>query len=150
MSKYIVYSIIEAIIVGGVNAIFMCICGMQYIGLVSVAVGVTNLIPVFGPAIGAAVGGFVLLMVNPFHALIFLVFTAVLQTIDGYILKPKLFGETFGVSGLWILIAIVVGGRLAGMVGILLSIPAAAIIDLSIKTWREYWIKEIDVNEQVN
>lgn len=150
MSKYIVYSIIEAVIVGSVNATFMWICGMQYIGLVSVAVGVTNLIPVFGPVIGAAIGGFVLLLVNPLHALIFLIFTIVLQTVDGYILKPRMFGETFGVSGLWILIAIVIGGRIAGMVGILLSIPAAAIIDLSIKTWREYWSKEIDINEQVN
>lgn len=147
MSKYIVYSIIEAIIVGCTNAVIMWLFGMDYIGLVSFVVGVTNLIPAFGPAIGAIIGGFVLVLVNPFHSLIFLILTAVLQTIDGYILKPKLFGETFGVSGLWILIAIIIGGRIAGMIGILLSIPVVAIIDLSIRTWKDY---SADTNHEVN
>ena len=135
LSKYIIYSIIEGIIVAVINAILMAIFGMSYIGMVSVTVGVTNLIPTFGPMIGAVIGAFILLLVNPKHALIFLIITAIIQTFDGYILKPKLYGDTFGVSGLWILIGVIVGGRMFGVIGILLAIPVVAMIDLLIKTW---------------
>ena len=93
--------------------------------------GVTNLIPSFGPVIGAVIGGFILLLVNPWHALLFLGFTAVLQTLDGYVIKPKLFGDSLGVSGLLILISIVLFGNIFGVVGILLAIPLAAIIDFT-------------------
>ena len=68
-------------------------------------------------------------MVKPVHALFFVIFTIILQTIDGYVIKPKLFGGTLGVSGLWILIVIIAGGRIYGIVGILLAIPIAAILD---------------------
>ncbi|MBQ1548333.1 MAG: AI-2E family transporter [Lachnospiraceae bacterium] len=135
LSKYIIYSIIEGIIVAVINAILMAIFGMSYIGMVSVTVGVTNLIPTFGPMIGAVIGAFILLLVNPKHALVFLIITAIIQTFDGYILKPKLYGDTFGVSGLWILIGVIVGGRMFGVIGILLAIPVVAMIDLLIKTW---------------
>lgn len=133
LTRYIIFSIIDGLIVGIVNAIFMAIAGMSYGGLVSVIVGVTNLIPTFGPIIGAVIGAFILLLTKPVHALYFLIFTVILQTIDGYILKPKMFGETFGVSGLWILIAIIVGGRIFGVVGIVLAIPFVAIADYVIK-----------------
>ena len=126
--RYIVFSLFDGVIVGGANAIFMAICGMQYVGLVSVVCGVTNLIPSFGPVIGAVIGGFILLLVNPWHALLFLGFTAVLQTLDGYVIKPKLFGDSLGVSGLLILISIVLFGNIFGVV---LAIPLAAIIDFT-------------------
>ena len=129
--RYIVFSLLDGAIVGGANAVFMAICGMQYVGLVSVVCGVTNLIPSFGPVIGAVIGGFILLLVNPWHALLFLGFTAVLQTLDGYVIKPKLFGDSLGVSGLLILISIVLFGNIFGVVGILLAIPLAAIIDFT-------------------
>ena len=129
LNRYIIYDLIDGLIVGFINAIFMGLFGMQYIGLVSVVVGVTNLVPTFGPLVGGVIGVFILLMVRPWHALIFLIFTLILQTIDGYILKPKLFGNTFGVSGLLILLAIVIGGKIFGIIGILLAIPSAAICD---------------------
>ena len=124
-------SLLDGGIVGGANAVFMAICGMQYVGLVSVVCGVTNLIPSFGPVIGAVIGGFILLLVNPWHALMFLGFTAILQTLDGYVIKPKLFGDSLGVSGLLILVSIVLFGNIFGVVGILLAIPLAAIIDFT-------------------
>ena len=114
---------------GCINAIFMAIAGMQYIGLVSFIVAVANLLPTFGPIIGGVLGGFILLMVKPIHALMFIIFTIVLQFVDGYIIKPRLFGNTLGVSGLWILIAVIVAGEMFGVPGILLAIPGAAIID---------------------
>ena len=70
------------------------------------------------------------MLVEPWYAAAFLIFTAVLQTLDGYVIKPKLFGDSLGVSGLWILIGIVVGGKMLGVVGILLAIPTVAILDM--------------------
>ena len=128
LMNYLSQSLVESVIVGGVNAVFMVICGMQYVGLISIVVAVTNLIPTFGPIIGGVIGGFILLLVNPLHALIFIVFTLILQFVDGYILKPKLFSGSLGVSGLLILVAGIVLGRIYGVMGMLLSIPAAAIL----------------------
>ena len=133
LTRYLAFSIIDGIIVGLINALFMAVVGMQYTGLVSVIVGVTNLVPTFGPVIGALIGLLILILTDPMHALYFLIFTLILQTVDGYILKPKLFGETFGISGLWILIAIIVGGRIFGVIGIVLAIPFVAIGDYLIR-----------------
>ncbi|QFJ54500.1 AI-2E family transporter [Pseudobutyrivibrio xylanivorans] len=130
LNRYIVYNLIDASIIGIVNAIFMTIAGLPYVGLVSVFVAVTNIIPTFGPAIGALIGSFLLLLVEPWYAGAFLIFTLILQTLDGYVIKPKLFGDSLGVSGLWILIGIVAGGKMFGVVGILLAIPMVAILDM--------------------
>ena len=127
--RYIVYSLLDGAIVGGATAVFMAITQMQYVGLISFVCGITNLIPSFGPVIGGAIGAFILLLVNPWHALIFIIFASVLQTLDGYVIKPKLFGDSLGVSGLLILISIVLFGNIFGIVGILLAIPLAAIFD---------------------
>lgn len=79
--------------------------------------------------VGLVIGGFVLLMVNPTHALLFLVFTLVLQTLDGYVIKPRLFGNSLGVSGLWILVGVIVSGKMFGVIGILLAVPCVAVLD---------------------
>ncbi len=127
--RYIAFALIDALIVGVANFIFMTICGMSYKPLVSIVAGVTNLAPTFGPIIGCIIGAFILLLTDPWHALLFIIFTIVLQIFDGYILKPRLFGNTLGVPGILILIAIIVGGRIFGMWGIILAIPFAAILD---------------------
>ena len=145
LNRYIVFNLLDCLIVGGANAIFMAIVGMPYVGLVSFVVAVANLIPTFGPVIGALIGGFVLLMVNPWHALAFLIFTFILQTVDGYILKPKLFGDSLGVSGLWILVGVIVGGRAFGVIGILLAIPGVAILDF---LYREYFLPWLEAREK--
>ena len=142
--RYLAGDLLEALIVGTSNAIFMAICRLPYIGLISVIVGITNLAPTFGPIFGALVGSILLLLINPWYALWFLIFTAIIQTIDGYILKPKFFGDTLGVSPLLILITIILGGRLYGAIGIVLSIPFAAIVQCYIK---DFVIKSDD-NEQ--
>ena len=138
---FVVYSLLESVIVGGVNCIFMVILGMQYAGLVSVVVGVFNLIPTFGPIIGGLIGAFVLVLVNPINALIFIIFTVALQFVDAYILKPKIFGGSLGISGLLILAAVIVGGNMFGILGMLLAIPAAAILDL---LYNDYFLPFIE------
>lgn len=127
--RYIAFDIVDGMIIGVANFIFMSIMGMPYPILISLVVGITNLAPTFGPIVGGIIGGFILVLVNPILALWFIIFTIILQTIDGYIIKPKLFGDTLGIPGVWILIAIVVGSRILGVVGILLAIPFAAIVD---------------------
>ncbi|RKM55586.1 AI-2E family transporter [Butyrivibrio sp. X503] len=139
--RYISFDIIDGIIVGVVNFIYMVIAGQPYSVLISVIVAITNLAPTFGPIVGCAIGSFILVLVNPWYALWFIIFTIVLQTIDGYILKPRLFGESLGVSPLMILIAIILGGRLFGVPGILLAIPFAAILDF---VFKDYVIKKLE------
>ena len=131
--SYIVSSLIDAIIIGVLNLIFMSVMGMEYAGLISVVVAVTNLVPTFGPIVGGAVGALILLLVKPVHAIIFIIFTFVLQFIDPYFIKPKLFGNTLGVSGLLIVVSVLVCGRMFGVTGILLSIPLAAILSFVYK-----------------
>ena len=140
LSQYIGMTILEAIVVGVANAIFMWIFGMPYISLISVIIGATNLLPNIGPIIGCPLGMFILVLNEPRNALLFLVFTVILQTIDGYIIKPKLFGGTLGVPSSGILITIVVGGNLFGIVGILLAIPIAAILTFIYKEYFFPWL----------
>ena len=139
--RYIGVDVVDGIIVGVVNFLFMIIMRMPYAALISVIVGITNLAPTFGPIVGAVIGAFILVLVNPWYALWFLIFTIILQTIDGYILKPRLFGESLGVSALMVLISIIIGGRLFGVIGILFAIPFAAIIDF---VWKDYVIKKLE------
>ena len=135
---YISQSFMDALIIGAANAIFMAICKMPYIGLISVVVGVTNLIPNLGPAIGAVVGAFILLLAGPRYTVLFLVFCLILQSVDAYILKPRLFSSALGVSGVSILISTIVLGNMFGIVGVLLSIPVAAILNF---VYHEYFMK---------
>ena len=126
---FIIYDLLDGLIVGVANYMFMAIAQMPYAILISVAVGVTNLAPTFGPILGAVIGSFILLLINPWYALVFLIFTIALQTLDGYVIKPRLFGGQLGVPSIWILISLIVMGRMFGVPGILLAIPFAAIIN---------------------
>lgn len=129
MTTYVVSDILDGIIVAIVNSIFMIITGMPYMVLISIVVGVTNLIPTFGPFIGAFIGGLILLFASPQSVIPFLIFTLVLQLCDGYVIKPKLFGGALGVSGVWITLGIIVGAKLFGFTGVLLSVPFVAIVN---------------------
>ncbi len=139
--RYIAMDVVDGIVVGLLNFLFMIIMRLPYAALISVIVGVTNLAPTFGPLIGAVIGAFILVLINPWYALWFLIFTIILQTLDGYIIKPRLFGGSLGVSSLMILIAIILGGRLFGVGGILIAIPVAAIIDF---IWQDFVIKRLE------
>ena len=118
---------------------------MDYAALISVIVGLTNLAPTFGPLVGALVGSLFLVFVNPWYALWFIIFTIILQTIDGYVIKPKLFGNTLGVSSLWILISIIVLGRIFGIPGILIAIPFAAISDI---IYKEFLLNKLESRKE--
>ena len=129
-----IFTLLDSLIVGVINAVAIIVLRLPHIGLISIIVGVTNMIPTFGSVIGGVIGALFLLLSNPLYAVIFLAITLVLQIFDGYIIKPKLFGNSLGISGLLILLAIVTLGKAFGMGGLLLAIPIAAIYDF---TYRE-------------
>ena len=149
--RYISCDLLDGVAVGLVNYFFMIITGMPYAVLISVVVGLANLVPTFGPIVGGASGALILLLVNPKYVLWFLIFTVILQTIDGYILKPHLYGDTLGVSPLWILVCIILGGRIFGMAGVILAIPFAAISDYIFheQVWRKVTEKNRLMEEEM-
>lgn len=126
-SGFIAGKILDSLIIGVLCYIGMLIFRMEYPLLISVIVGVTNIIPFFGPFIGAIPSILILLIVNPVSALWFAVFILVLQQLDGNVIGPLILGDYVGISPLWIMISIVIGGGLFGFIGMLLSVPVFAL-----------------------
>ena len=120
--------IIDSAIIGIICYIVCSILKMPYIVLVSVVVGVTNIIPVFGPFIGGIPTALIILLVSPTKALIYVIFIIVLQQIDGNIIGPKILGSSIGINGFWIMFAILLGGGLFGVVGMILAVPLFAVL----------------------
>lgn len=127
-NRYVRCTLLDAVIIGLGAFIFLLIMRMPYAALIAVVVGVTNIIPTFGPMIGGAVGMFFLVLDKPLNALWFFIFICVWQSIDGMIIKPRLFSGSLGIPGVWTLVLIILGGKVAGMLGILLAVPLAAIL----------------------
>ena len=126
--NYIVGSLIDSFIVGVAVYIACVICSIPYSPLIAVIVGVTNLVPVFGPFIGAIPSIFFVLVAEPIKAIPLAIIILVIQQIDGNVIKPIVLGDTVGLSSFWILFAIVVGGALFGVVGIIIGVPVFAIV----------------------
>ncbi|MGI5884249.1 MAG: AI-2E family transporter [Candidatus Spyradocola sp.] len=118
----------EAIILGMLCFIGMTILSLPYAPLVSTLVAVTAVIPIFGAYIGAIVSAFIILMDNPLSALIFLVFLVVLQQVEGNLIYPRVVGDSIGLSGLWVLLAVIVGGGFFGIPGIFVGIPVMSVL----------------------
>ena len=120
--------IIDSIIIGIICFILMEIFGFPYPILISAIIGITNVIPFFGPFIGAIPSAIIILLVSPIHALYFLVLIFVLQQVDGNIIGPAILGNTTGIASFWVLFSIVIGGGLFGFIGMVLGVPVFAII----------------------
>ena len=120
---FITGKILDSAIIGVICYICMLLFRIEYPLLISVIVGVTNIIPFFGPFIGAVPSILVLLLVNPLSALWFAVFILILQQLDGNVIGPFILGDYVGVSAFWIMISIVIGGGLFGFAGMLLGVP---------------------------
>ncbi len=127
-SGFIIGKAIDSLIIGILCFILMCILRLEYAVLISVIVGVTNMIPYFGPFIGAVPSALILLIISPQQALIFIIMILLLQQFDGNVLGPAILGESTGMSPLWIIFAITVGGYLFGVWGMFLGVPVTAVI----------------------
>ena len=125
---FIIGKIVDSIIIGILCFIGLSIMKMPYTLLVSVIVGVTNVIPFFGPFIGAIPSGFLILLVSPVHCLYFLIFILLLQQFDGNILGPKILGDTTGISSFWVLFSILLFGGIFGFVGMIVGVPTFAVL----------------------
>jgi len=127
-SSFIVGQCTEAVILGTLCALGMLILRLPYAVMTGVIVGVTALIPVVGAYVGAAVGGFMIFMVDPMKALVFIIFLVILQQLEGNIVYPKVVGSSIGLPGMWVLAAVTLGGGLFGVLGMLVGVPLAATI----------------------
>jgi predicted PurR-regulated permease PerM len=125
---FIIGRVIDSLIMGVLCYIGLTIFRFDYPILISVVVAITNVIPFFGPFLGAIPSAFLLLMIDPTECFWFIVFIIVLQQIDGNIIGPKVIGDKIGISGFWILFSIIVGGGLFGFVGLILGVPAFVIV----------------------
>lgn len=131
--KFLSGKIIDSAIIGMLSFVIFSIFKMPYTLLISVIIGVTNIIPFFGPFIGAIPSFIIILFVSPTKALVFLVLVFIIQQIDGNIIGPKILGDSIGISAFWILFAILVAGKFFGIVGMIIGVPLFAIIYSIIK-----------------
>ena len=146
---FLVGKILDSLIVGILCFIGCTIFGMPYSLLISIFVGLTNIIPSFGPIIGAIPSIILILMVDPMKALIFAIFILVLQQLDGNVIGPKIVGGSTGVSSIGVLIAIIVGGGLFGFVGMILSVPVYSVIYTVVKNYAEKRLRKRGLPEDL-
>lgn len=125
---FIIGKILDSLIIGVICFVCMSVMKMPYVVLVSVIVGVTNVIPFFGPFIGAVPSAVLILLVSPIQCLYFLIFILLLQQFDGNILGPKILGDSTGLSSFWVLFSILFFGGLLGFVGMIIAVPTFAVI----------------------
>lgn len=126
--NFIIGRVIDSLIMGVMCYFVLLIFNFDYALLIAVVVGVTNIIPFFGPFLGAIPSGFLLLMIDPTECFWFVVIILILQQIDGNIIGPKVIGDKIGISGFWILFSIIVGSGLFGVFGMILGVPVFVII----------------------
>ncbi len=145
--------ILDSAIIGVLTFVSMNILGLSYATLISIIVGITNIIPVFGPFIGAIPGAVILLFLDPWQALIFLILILIIQQLDGNFIGPMILGDSIGISALWVLFAIVVGGDLFGLVGMVVGVPVFATIYGILRSAARHGLRQkgyTDVEESVS
>ncbi|MGN0476505.1 MAG: AI-2E family transporter [Ruminococcus sp.] len=126
--NFIIGRVIDSLIMGVLCYIVLLVFRFDYALIIAVFVGVTNVIPFFGPFLGAIPSGFLLLMIDPMECFWFVIIILILQQIDGNIIGPKIIGDKIGISGFWILFSIIVGSGLFGVFGMILGVPVFVII----------------------
>lgn len=147
-SGFINGKIIDSVIIGILCGIFCAIVHMPYAALIAVIVGVTNVIPVFGPFIGAIPSALLILVADPKMAVMFIIFIIILQQVDGNIIGPMIIGDSTGLSAFWVLVAITLGGSLYGVMGMLLAVPVFACIYALIKYLVENGLRKRGIDEE--
>lgn len=125
---FITGKIVDSIIIGILTFIILIIFRVPYAGMLAAIIGITNVIPFFGPLIGAIPCLVILLLVDPIYALWFLIMIIAIQTFDGYVLGPWILGDSTGLTSFWVIFAIIVGGGLFGVPGMLISVPTFGVI----------------------
>ena len=145
-SNFISGQCLEAVILGALFAVAMAILKLPYIPLVSVLIAVTALVPIVGAFVGCFLGAFFILVNDPLQALIFVAMFLVLQQIEGNLIYPKVVGTSIGLPGMWVLVAVTIGGDLMGIAGMLVMIPISSVIYTLLRefTWKRVAERQID------
>ena len=125
--KFIYGKVIDSIIIGILCCIGMLILNMPYVMIISLIVGITNIIPIFGPFIGAVPGAILVLIAEPKKVIWFLLFIVLLQQLDGNVIGPKILGSKIGLSPFWMLFSIIIFGSMFGIVGMIIGVPLFAV-----------------------
>ena len=133
-SGFVRGKLLDSLIIGIICFVCCSIFNFPYTPIISVFVGVTNIIPIFGPFLGAVPSAFLILLVSPRQCLYFIIFIIALQQFDGNILGPKILGKSTGISSFWVIVAIVVGGGFGGVLGMFLGVPIFACVS-SLVNW---------------
>ena len=141
-SKFLSGKIIDSAIIGVLTFIVLTIFKMPYTILISVIIGITNIIPFFGPFFGAIPSFVIIMFVSPVKALWFIVIIFVIQQLDGNIIGPKILGDSIGISAFWILFSLLILAKLLGLVGMIIGVPLFAIIYSVIKDIIEHMLRK--------
>ncbi len=147
---FIIGKIIDSLIIGIICYVCMIILKMPYALLVSIIIGVTNIIPVFGPYIGAVPTVIIIFLTEPMQGIYFLIFVIILQQIDGNIIGPKILGDSTGLSSFWVVVAIVVGGGLFGVPGMLIGVPTMALLYYLVGVFVKYLLRKKNLPEETS
>ena len=143
--RYIVGQSVEAVILGVLCCIFMLIFGFPYATMISACIAFTALIPVAGAYIGGAVGFVMIMTESPAQAFLFVLFLVILQQLEGNLIYPRVVGSSMGLPGIWVLAAVVVGGGVAGVLGMLIGVPLAAALYRMIRhDMRKHAVKQAE------
>ena len=134
-SGYIVGTLTDALIVGIITYIATTLMGMPYTPIIATVVGVTNIIPILGPFLGAVPSALLILLADPWKCLYFILFIVILQQVDGNIIAPRIIGSNTGLSGFLVLTAITVAGSLFGLAGMVVCVPTMAVLYALISEW---------------
>ncbi|HSL86174.1 MAG TPA: AI-2E family transporter [Bacteroidales bacterium] len=140
-SQFLVGKVLDSLIVGIISFVALSLFNMPYVILISFIIAVTNIVPFFGPFIGAVPSFIIIFFVSPIQALWFLLFVFLLQQLDGNFIGPKILGESLGISSFWILFAILVGGKLMGFAGLIAGVPMFVLIYSIVKEYIEVRLK---------
>ncbi len=141
-SSFLSGQVLDASIMGVLFLVSMLVLGMPYALLISVLAAVTDLIPVIGPFIGAIVGVFLIMVVNPTQAFWFLIMFLALQQLEQNVIYPRVVGTSVGLPGIWVLVAVTVGGSLFGIIGIFLSIPFLSVLYVLVQNSVRYRLQQ--------
>lgn len=145
-SAFLLSKAVDSLIIGCLCCIIMSIIGLPYAVLLSVIVGITNMIPYFGPFIGAVPGVLIYLCIKPTDAIIFIIMILILQQFDGLVLGPRLLGQSTGLNPIWVIFAITVGGAYFGVIGMFIGVPVVAVIAHLLNKLIKYRLKNRDIS----
>lgn len=146
--RFIVGKIIDSLIIGVLTFIVLTIFSIPYTVLVSAIVCITNIIPFFGPFIGAIPSFIIILFISPVKALWFLLIIFLIQQLDGNVIGPKILGDSIGISAFWILFSILVAGKLLGIIGMIIGVPLFAIFYSIVKYFIESKLRKKGLNTE--